>query len=228
MQTEEVLTGDDLKHYEVKIGVMNLILISIPNEIYNSVDAFTQVRLAKILTEYTYDDLFNYLQQLEKLVNASRAKKLEKSHDPFALVAHMGSSSRTPSPYYVTHPSSEVDYDDDYQGEALQANSKDPLTSAMILFAHAITQCFSNPTNNCLRTSSNTRNQAIVQADRVNIQSKDFGTYRELFELRLQELLQMFNAIIEVRKDEAIVILTDEQNDFLITDATRMEEIEEL
>ncbi|GJW46337.1 hypothetical protein Tco_0077983 [Tanacetum coccineum] len=201
IQTEEVLTGDDLKHYEAETEAMNLILISIPNEIYNSVDAciiakamrstftintkflnclqpewlkyVTQVRLAKRLTEDTYDNLFDYLQQFEKLVNASRAKKLEKSHDPLALVAHTGSSSRTTSPYYVTHPSSVVDYDDDYQGDAVQNNSDDPFTSAMILLACSITQRFSYLTNNHLRTSSNTRNQAIVQADRVQIQSRN-------------------------------------------------------
>ncbi|GJV73300.1 integrase, catalytic region, zinc finger, CCHC-type containing protein [Tanacetum coccineum] len=47
----------------------------------------TQVRLAKRLTVDSFDDLFDYLSQFEKLVNASRAKKLEKSHDPLALVA---------------------------------------------------------------------------------------------------------------------------------------------
>ncbi|GKC64406.1 hypothetical protein Tco_1097004 [Tanacetum coccineum] len=197
-QTEDDLTGDDLKHYEAEIEAMNLILISIPNDIYNSVDACTtaqamwqraerlmrgtmqnkvdretrfnnefdqffaepgealvlvynrfaqvmndlkrngikfplvtvntkflnclqpewlkyviQVHLAKRLTEDSYDDLFDYLSQYEKLVNASKAKKLEKFHDPLALVAHMGPSSRIPSPYYVTHPPSVVDYDDD-------------------------------------------------------------------------------------------------------------------
>nr|GEZ04663.1 hypothetical protein [Tanacetum cinerariifolium] len=102
-----------------------------------------------------------------------RAKKLEKSHDPLALVAHTGSSSRTTTPYYITHPSLVVNYDDDYQRDAILKNFKDPLTSAMILLARDITQCFSNPTNNRLRTSSNTKNQAIVQGDRVNIQSKN-------------------------------------------------------
>ncbi|GJX96149.1 hypothetical protein Tco_0351947 [Tanacetum coccineum] len=53
-------------------------------------------------------------------------------------------------------------------------------------------------------------------------------TYREIFEPRLQELLQMFKATIAVRKDEAGVTLTDEENDFLFADASRMEEIEEL
>ncbi|GJZ99680.1 gag-pol polyprotein [Tanacetum coccineum] len=199
-QTEDDLTGDDLKHYEAEIEAMNLILISIPNDIYNSVDScqiaqamwrintkflnclqpqwlkyVTQVRLAKRLTKDTYDDLFDYLYQYEQQVNASRAKKLEKSHDPFALMAHTGPSSRHPSAYYVTHPPSVVDYDDDYQGDEFQNNSEDPLTSAMMLLARAITQRFSNPTNNRLRTSSNTRNQAIVQADRVNIQRINSG-----------------------------------------------------
>ncbi|GJT31160.1 hypothetical protein Tco_0911435 [Tanacetum coccineum] len=41
MQNEEDLRGDDLKHYKVKIEAMHLILISIPNDIYNSVDACT-------------------------------------------------------------------------------------------------------------------------------------------------------------------------------------------
>ncbi|GJV94720.1 hypothetical protein Tco_1546297 [Tanacetum coccineum] len=191
LQTTEDLQGDELLHYDAKIELMNLILLSIPNEIYNSVDActtakemwkrvelntkflnslqpewlkyVTQVRLAKRLTVDSFDDLFDYLQQFKNLVNASRAKKLEKSHDPLAL-------------------------------DDVQTNSKDPLASAMLLLARAITQNFSNPTNNRLRTSSNTRNQAIIQGDR----------------------------------DEAGVLLTDEHNDFLFADASRMEEIEEL
>ncbi|GJT64969.1 hypothetical protein Tco_1016449 [Tanacetum coccineum] len=230
--SNDVLTnkGDELLHYDAKIKLMNSILLSIPNEIYNSVDActtakemwkrverlmrgtiqnqvdretyftnefdqfvaepgetlvsvynrfaqlmndldqnkmifpivtvnikflnslqsewlkyVTQVRLAKRLTVNSFDDLFDYLQKFEKLVNASRAKKLEKSHDP-------------------------LDLQDD-----VQTNSEDPLASAMLLLARAITQNFSNPTNNHLRTSSNTKNQAIIQGDRVNIQSRNSG-----------------------------------------------------
>ncbi|GKF60362.1 hypothetical protein Tco_0177148, partial [Tanacetum coccineum] len=61
--------------------------------------------------------------------------------------------------------------------DVVQNTSEDPLTSAMILLARAITQRFSNPTNNRLRTSSNTRNQAIVQANKLNIQSRNSGNY---------------------------------------------------
>nr|GEZ13329.1 hypothetical protein [Tanacetum cinerariifolium] len=135
----------------------------------------TQVRLAKRLIVDTFNNLFDYLQQFEKLVNTSRVKKLEKSHDPLALVAQTGSSSRNTSSYYVTHPTSVVDYDDEYQHDDIQINSIDTLTSAMLLLAQAITQNFSNPTNNRLCTLSNTKNPAVIQGDRVNIRSRNSG-----------------------------------------------------
>ncbi|GJZ44917.1 hypothetical protein Tco_0592513 [Tanacetum coccineum] len=210
----------------------------------------TQVRLAKKLTEDTFDDFFDYLQQFESLVNASRAKKLEKSHDPLVLVVHMSSSSRTPSPYYVTHPSSVVDYDDYYQGDAFQNNSEDPLISAMMLLARAITQHFSNPTNIRLRTSSNTKNQAIMQGDKVNIQRQNYGNDgRNTRHSYVQEEISEGNNVQNdagntqrtLRTTSSVsaanvqcynciekVTLTDEQNDFLVADATRMKEIKEL
>ncbi|GJX08334.1 retrovirus-related pol polyprotein from transposon TNT 1-94 [Tanacetum coccineum] len=160
-------------------------------------------------------------------------------------------------------------------------NSEDPLVSAMLLLAKAITQNFSNPTNNRLRASSNTRNQAIIQGDRVNIQSRNSGnTGRNSRRAYVQEevvegmnapketgnvqrtlrtpssgntsTVQCYNCsgkghyarncpkprvrdskyfmeqMLLAKQDEAGVILTDEQNDFLFADASRMEEIEEL
>ncbi|GJT28624.1 hypothetical protein Tco_0908899 [Tanacetum coccineum] len=38
-ETEDDLAGDDLKQNEADIDAMNLILLSIPNDIYNSMDA---------------------------------------------------------------------------------------------------------------------------------------------------------------------------------------------
>nr|GEX11950.1 hypothetical protein [Tanacetum cinerariifolium] len=123
LQTNDNFTGDDLKHYEAKIEKMNLILISISNDIYNSVDACTTAQamwerverlmrgtvqnkidreirfsnefdlfvdepreaLVSVYDKDSYDDLFAYFFQYEKLVNTFRAK-MEKSHDPLVLV----------------------------------------------------------------------------------------------------------------------------------------------
>ncbi|GKE01926.1 hypothetical protein Tco_1389909 [Tanacetum coccineum] len=159
---------------------------------------------------------------------------------------------KTTSPYYVTHPSLVVDYDDDYQGDAVQNTSKDPLTYAMILLARAITQHFSNPINNRLRTSSNTRNQAIVQADKVLIQSTNSGndgrsTRCSYVQEEVNEGTNIQNDAGNIQRnlrttssgtaanvqcyncsEKEGVIVSDEQNDFLFADATRMEDIEEL
>ncbi|GJT83024.1 hypothetical protein Tco_1057366 [Tanacetum coccineum] len=240
LQTEDDLTGDDLKHYEAKIEAMNLILISIPNDIYNSVDAYTTAQAM--------------CQRVERLMRGT----------------------------YVTHPSSVVDYDDDnYQGDAFQNDYEDPLISAMMLLTREITHHFSNPTNNRLRTSSNTKNQAIVQGDKVNIQSQnsvndgrntrssyvqeeiiegnnvqndDGNTQRTLrttssgttvnvqyyncskkghyahncLKPKLLDSKYFMEHMLLAKQDEAGVTLTDEHNDFLVADATRMEEIEEL
>ncbi|GKA03691.1 hypothetical protein Tco_0676472 [Tanacetum coccineum] len=108
-----------------------------------------------------------------------------------------------------------------------------PKTFAMILLARAITQRFSNPTNNHLRTSSNTKNQAIVQEEIINgnnvwnddgniqrtLQTTSSGTARIQVTVHEQMLL--------AKQDEAGVTLIDEHNDFLFVDASQMEEIEE-
>nr|GEW55572.1 hypothetical protein [Tanacetum cinerariifolium] len=193
LQKEDDLRGDDLKHYKAKIEAMNLILISIPNDIYNSVDACKTTkamwqRVERLMRETVqnkvnretrfnnkfdqfvaepgealvsvyncFAQLMNNLERNDiifpnvtvniKFLNCLqpewlKAKKLEKSHDHLALVAHTGSSFRTTTPYYVTHPPSVVDYDDDYQGDIVQNNYEDPLTSGMILLARNIRRSY--------------------------------------------------------------------------------------
>ncbi|GJW71992.1 retrovirus-related pol polyprotein from transposon TNT 1-94 [Tanacetum coccineum] len=129
-------------------------------------------------------------------------KKSAKNHDPLALIAHSNASSShshaissySPQPYYVTHPPSVVDYDDEYQGELQGDSQKDKLTTAMMLLARAISQKFSIPTNNHLRVSSNTRNQAEVQDGRVDIQTKNDGYSRNANKNTVRNRTQGFNA----------------------------------
>ncbi|GJY04507.1 RNA-directed DNA polymerase, eukaryota, reverse transcriptase zinc-binding domain protein [Tanacetum coccineum] len=55
-------------------------------------------------------------------VQVSKAKKAAKNHDPLAILAHLNASSShshanssySPQLYYVTHPSSVADYEDEY------------------------------------------------------------------------------------------------------------------
>nr|GEY29371.1 hypothetical protein [Tanacetum cinerariifolium] len=81
LQTAEDLQGDVLLHYDVEIDVMNLILLSIPNDIYNFVAACTSAkdmwkRVERLIrrtiqnkvkreTRFT-NDLINLLRNQEK------------------------------------------------------------------------------------------------------------------------------------------------------------------
>ncbi|GJY83687.1 hypothetical protein Tco_0497063 [Tanacetum coccineum] len=85
----------------------------------------TMVRHNQTGETISYDMLYDSLVQFEPRVLASKVKKAAKNHDPLALIAHLNASSSqshanssySPQPYYVTHPSSVVDYEDEYQGE---------------------------------------------------------------------------------------------------------------
>ncbi|GJX44229.1 hypothetical protein Tco_0260905 [Tanacetum coccineum] len=143
----------------------------------------TMVRHNQTGDEVSYDQLYDSLIQFEPHILASKARKAAKNHDPLALLAHSNASSShfdanssySPQPYYVTYPSSVADYEDEYQGKLQGDSQEDKLINAMMLLARAITQKFSTPTNNRLRTSSNTRNQAVIQDGRVDIQTKNAG-----------------------------------------------------
>ncbi|GJY32988.1 hypothetical protein Tco_0417457 [Tanacetum coccineum] len=81
----------------------------------------TMVRHNQTGPAVSYDVLYDQLVQFKPHVLASKAKKVAKNHDPLALIAHSNASSShshansfyTPQPYYVTHPPSVVDYDDE-------------------------------------------------------------------------------------------------------------------
>ncbi|GKC33302.1 hypothetical protein Tco_1040596 [Tanacetum coccineum] len=100
-----------------------------------------------------------------------------------------GSSSSNTLSYYVTHPTSVVDYDDEYQQDDVQTNFEDPLASEMFGKGHYA--------SNCLKP-------------------------------RVRDSKYFMEQMLLAKPDEAGVILTDEQNNFLFVDASRMEEIEEL
>ncbi|GJX99548.1 hypothetical protein Tco_0356567 [Tanacetum coccineum] len=257
-ETEDDLAGDDLKQYKDKVKrLMQGIELSKherESRCINKFDKFTSeagesltsmfeqwnkyvinVLLSKNLGKDPYDVLFDHLQQYEGLLNASRAKRAANTYDLLALVANTyarSSSSWSPPTYYVTHPSLVMGYDNDYQGEAICNDQEDSLTTAMMLLACAITQRYSTPINNHLRTSSNTRNQAVVEDDHVDIQSKNVGNSghyaRDCPKPRVCNSKYFQEQILLVRKDEAGIMLKDEQNEFILEDACKIEEFEVL
>ncbi|GKA56866.1 hypothetical protein Tco_0755938, partial [Tanacetum coccineum] len=114
----------------------------------------------------------------------------------------------------------------------------------MMLLARAITQHFSTPTNNRLRTSSNTRNQAYVQDGRVDIQGKISGTAAgndivqttngntEIIQRNLRTTINVGKApsvqCYSFAKDEDGIHLDDEENYFMLTSAFGDDQLEGL
>ncbi|GJT13480.1 putative ribonuclease H-like domain-containing protein [Tanacetum coccineum] len=83
----------------------------------------TMVRQNQFDKVISYDMLYASLVQFKPHVLASTAKKAAKNHDQLALIAHSNAysshlhanSSYSPQSYYVTHPSSIVDYNDEFK-----------------------------------------------------------------------------------------------------------------
>ncbi|GKC13398.1 hypothetical protein Tco_1010180 [Tanacetum coccineum] len=105
------------KQYIAYVRVMNYLLQAIPNDIYNSMDA---CKTAQEMWERIKSAIRPYVQ-------ASKGKRAAMNHGPLALITHSNASSsqshvissysHSPQPYYVIHPLSVVDYEEDYQGK---------------------------------------------------------------------------------------------------------------
>nr|GEU64664.1 hypothetical protein [Tanacetum cinerariifolium] len=97
------------------------------------------------------------LSQFKPHVKDSKAKKVAENHDQLALVAnsyaHPSQShaslsySHSPQPYYVTHPSYVIDYEDDYQREIQGDGKEDKLLTLKELNATVIMMARIQPTD---------------------------------------------------------------------------------
>ncbi|GKC20800.1 hypothetical protein Tco_1022950 [Tanacetum coccineum] len=126
--------------------IIRLIPVSINTKFLNCLQPgwskhVTMVRHNQTGDTVSYDVLYDSVVEFEPHVLASKANKAAKNHDPLALLAQSNASSSQshanssylPQLYYVTHPSSVVDYEDKYQGD-LQGDSQEvKLTTAMMM-----------------------------------------------------------------------------------------------
>ncbi|GJU61443.1 hypothetical protein Tco_1243278 [Tanacetum coccineum] len=232
LQTAEDLQGDALLHYDAEIELMNLILLSIPNDIYNYVDAYTSAkdmwkqveRPMRGTIQNKVDRGTCFTNEFDQFGLATQGKhclqpKWLKYVTQVRLAKHLTVDTfddlfycfiQNTSSYYVTHPTSVVDYDDEYQQDDVHTNSEDPLASAMLVNIQS---------RNSGNAGRNNR-RAYVQEEIVEGSNAPNETGNVQRTLRTSSSGNGYT-------DEAGVILTDEQNDFLFADATRMEEIDQ-
>ncbi|GJV83946.1 hypothetical protein Tco_1523844 [Tanacetum coccineum] len=197
------------------IKVMNCILQGIPNDIYNYVDACKDAQT-----------MWNMIKRL------MQAKKAARNHDPLALVANSHahyshshaspSYSRSPQLYYVTHPISVIDYDDDYQGEIQRDAQEDKLSTEMIKNVGYA----GNGNKNEGRTN---RNQATNAGNGLcyNCNGKCYYA-RDYPKIRVCDAKYFREQMLLAAKDEAGVHLDEEENDFMLMNAYDDDQLEEL
>ncbi|GJT62689.1 RNA-directed DNA polymerase, eukaryota [Tanacetum coccineum] len=193
----------------------------------------TMVRHNQAGETVSYDMLYDSLVQFEPRVLASKAKKAAKNHDPLALIAHShasssqsyANSSYLPQPYYVTHPSSVVDYEDEYQGELQGDSQEDKLTTAMMMVELTYKPRMQVMVEMVIRMQGDKAGiKRLMQEMEMMTAIRLFSLFYELSQLWERQIEQMLLAM----KDEARSNLNSEENDFMLDTSYGEETMEEL
>ncbi|GJT15784.1 hypothetical protein Tco_0874490 [Tanacetum coccineum] len=142
----------------------------------------TAVKLNRGLKTSNYDQLYAYLKQHEAHANENKMM-LERYNqhviDPLAFVSNVSpqqyptQSSTIPQSEYVPPVTHQPQFADNTQLDSGLTPTNDlieNLTKILTLLAQSY-KIHLPQTNNQLRTSSNTRNHAIIQNDRVVVQN---------------------------------------------------------
>ncbi|GKA60377.1 hypothetical protein Tco_0759784 [Tanacetum coccineum] len=137
----------------------------------------TAVKLNRGLRDSNYDQLYAYLKQHEAHANENKMmldRFTQHTVDPLALMSNVShqqyysQSSTTPPSIYVPPHLADNTYLD--SGLSSMDNLIENLTNTLALLTQSY-KTYLPQTNNQLRTSSNTRNQATVQDGRVVVQN---------------------------------------------------------
>ncbi|GJX26650.1 retrovirus-related pol polyprotein from transposon TNT 1-94 [Tanacetum coccineum] len=220
------------KQYITDVRVMNYLLQAIPNDIYNSVDAYrNNVRLISVAINTKF---LNCLQpEWSKYVTMVRHNQTGPavSYDVFSYCSFkcffitlsyklfLFSQS-----YYVTHPPSVVDYDNEYQGELQGDSQEDKLTTTMMLIARD--GLVDIQTKNAGYSGNANKNAGRNKTQGFNIGNA--GHYaRECQKPKVRDSKYFREQMLLAMKDEAGSNLSNEENDFML-DTLYGEDLEEL
>ncbi|GJU10379.1 hypothetical protein Tco_1132775 [Tanacetum coccineum] len=195
------LTPEEKERYKADIRAMNILLqgselpkinvnhnytmhlntsIRTKEKPFTNTIFVTIVKLNIGLKTSNYDQLYAYLKQHESYVNENKMmleRYTQHTIDPLALVSNV-SPQQFPTQSLAILP---VSYQPKFANNTqldLGLTPTDDLVENLIKIVALLTQSYKAhlpQTNNQLRTSSNTRNQATVQNDRVVVQNVQGG-----------------------------------------------------
>ncbi|GJX12838.1 retrovirus-related pol polyprotein from transposon TNT 1-94 [Tanacetum coccineum] len=179
------------------------------------------------------DVLYDSLVQFEPHVLACKAKKAAKNHDPLALLAYSNASSSqshanssySPQPYYVIHPSSVPDYEDEYQRGLQEDSQEDKLTTAMMMVEFTYKPRMQVMVEMRVPRTESTPGKPNVQC--YNCNEKGHYAY-DCQKPRVCDAKYFREQMLLAMKDEAGSNLKDEENDFLLDNSYGEEIMEEL
>ncbi|GKB37465.1 hypothetical protein Tco_0882407 [Tanacetum coccineum] len=181
------LSPEDKERYNADIRATNILLQGLPKDIYSLINHYTDakdiwdnvkmllevVKLNRGLSYSNYDQLYAYLKQHEAHANENKMmldQFTQHTVDPLALMSNVShqqhysqSSTTPPSTHVPPHFADNTQHD-------LGLSSTDNLIKNLTNILALLTQSYKTylpQTNNQLRTSSNTKNQATVQDGRV-------------------------------------------------------------
>ncbi|GJW05939.1 hypothetical protein Tco_1568362 [Tanacetum coccineum] len=169
---------------------IQIILMGLPEDIYvadkkaklfNEWERFTSTEGESDLHEVDYIQLYNFLKFNQAEVDAIRAERLTRTHDPLALMVNYQNPYNNPvfhpdQPYPLTYmqqpqPNNYIlqpSFNTNYMQQPMEnlEDILDPATAmnmTLVLMAKAFRPNYSTPTNNNQRTLSNPRNRQIIQ-----------------------------------------------------------------
>ncbi|GJU15462.1 hypothetical protein Tco_1143428 [Tanacetum coccineum] len=166
---------NDMRNIKMTMSRMQLNSKFVNNMLPEWSRFITEVKLNRGLKESNFDQLYAYLKQHEVHANENRMmmeRFIQPTDDPLALVSNASNqkypTQSSESPQSSNQPSI-VDNCQMDTGSTSTDNLIESLTNTLALLNQSF-KAHLPQTNNQLRTSSNARNNATVQDDRVVVQ----------------------------------------------------------
>ncbi|GJT64264.1 hypothetical protein Tco_1015744 [Tanacetum coccineum] len=168
---------NDMRNIKMTMSIMQLNSKFVNNMLPEWGRFVTAVKLNRGLRDYNYDQLYAYLKQHEAHTNENKMmldRFTQHTVDPLALMSNVSqqqyysqSSTTPPSTHLQPHFANNTQLD---SGLSPTNNLIENLTNTLALLTQSY-KTYLPQTNNQLRTSSNTRNQATIQDGRVVVQN---------------------------------------------------------